>query len=254
MTKLISLLHETLKPLNFSLTRITYNYLPFGISSSFWRRHFPWTSSASTVSGQLDIYRASPKMLVMRKQRRMSQRTRYSVRGTKSALSCYRVVVMPDRRRCHPKPKRDMEKNGARRCGTKDRSEYNFKHDYKLLAISSRRDTWCLRLFLLFSARCWILSYPVKGTPSRKTHNQLKIFRFHFWYVLREISWLITVQRKNEACTVHSSTTCLRFTGIQCSMCLFRGLPMVRYGNLSICVESFKYIDAVPLKESVKIQ
>lgn len=254
MMKLISLLLKTLKPLNFSLIRITCNYLPFGISSSFRRMQRSWTSPASTVSGQLDIYRASPKMLVTRKQRRMSQRTRYAMRETKSALSYYRVVVMPDRRRCHPKPKRDTEKNGAWRCGTKDRGEYNFKHDYKLLAISSRRDTWCLRLFLLFSARCWILSYPVKGTTRRKTHNQLKIFRFHFWYVLREISWLITAQRKNEACTVHSSTTCLRFAGIQCSTCLFRRLPMVRYGNLSICVESFKYIDAVPLKESVKIQ
>lgn len=95
-------------------------------------------------------------------------RRRLALRNTKLLLvprergriSCYRVAMMPDRRRCHPNPRAKAKRSGlaeekergSPRRGTNDGGESNLKRDHSLLAISSRRATWCLCPFLLFPA------------------------------------------------------------------------------------------------------
>ena len=88
------------------------------------------------------------------------------------ALSCYRVAMMPDRRRCHPRPERgERTKRWSRSRGGRVEEERtvggesNLKRDHRLLAISSRRDTWCLWC----SCSCYFLSRPVKAT---RDHQQ----------------------------------------------------------------------------------
>lgn len=127
-------------------------------------------------------------MRAPRKRGRMSQGAKHAARGTEAALSCYRVAMMPDRRRCHPKPERTTEKSGPWRCGTSDRGESNLKRDHRLLAISSRRDTWCLRLCSCSFPRSLLLSIsPRQGhaARSRIRRSQLKN-RSSFSFLLSE--------------------------------------------------------------------